>query len=116
MQKDNGRPLFGNGRRPMSIIGKPPTITIVLLFGQLLEVGLDDSAILGGQTTRQLHQRPGALLFGELAPDLGDFLDALLIDVARALGRAAHGVLLRIARRVGTRRTAGLVSPGGSTT
>src|SRR5262249_57156858 len=80
-EKKSGRarsPLPGRDWRPLASIG----VLLLLLLADLLEVGLDDSAILGGQTTRQFHQRPGAILFGELAPDLGGFLVALLLGLS----------------------------------
>src|SRR3954452_21416445 len=63
------------------------------LLGQFLEVRFHDRTVLGRQAAGQLDQSLGPFLLGQLAPQLGHFLDLLLIDLAGAVGAALDGVL-----------------------
>src|SRR5262249_45045759 len=63
-------------------------------FFELLEVGFDGVAILGGHTARQVGHGLDALLLRQLAPYVGVLLELLDIDVATARRSVRQGAVL----------------------
>src|SRR5262249_44135244 len=94
---------------------QPARLLLVRAVLHLPDVSLEHGAVLGGHLLAQLLADALALLLGQLAPHVGDFLVLLFVHVPGAAGHAALGVLLR-GGRIGVivRRTAGTLTTVGS--
>src|SRR5262249_10422840 len=102
--RDCKRPELSSGRLRSRLAGPPGADTPRLAFArdsgpftarllQLLEVGFDGVAILGGHTASQVSHGLGTLLLRKLAPHISVLLELLDINVATPRRSVRYGAV-----------------------